>query len=83
MQMNARYRGTCASCGESFGPGTPIEYDRKAPKRQRARHADCSAGAQVNRTADRIITIRTSGGEFYQNSRGRCEDAPCCGCCTC
>ena len=25
---------------------------------------------------------RTSGGrEFYRNRRGRCEDAPCCGCC--
>jgi hypothetical protein len=26
--------------------------------------------------------IRTSGGVFYRNKRGRCEDAPCCGCCT-
>jgi len=23
-----------------------------------------------------------SGSEMYQNSRGRCEDAPCCGCCS-
>ena len=22
------------------------------------------------------------GGEAYQNKRGRCEDAPCCGCCS-
>ena len=22
------------------------------------------------------------GGEWYQNRRGRCEDAPCCGCCS-
>jgi hypothetical protein len=22
------------------------------------------------------------GGEWYQNKRGRCEDAPCCGCCS-
>jgi len=27
--------------------------------------------------------IRTSTGHtFYRNKRGRCEDAPCCGCCT-
>lgn len=26
--------------------------------------------------------IRTSGGTFYRNKRGLCEDAPCCGCCT-
>lgn len=23
----------------------------------------------------------SSGREFYRNRRGRCEDAPCCGCC--
>lgn len=22
------------------------------------------------------------GGEHFQNKRGRCEDAPCCGCCS-
>lgn len=22
------------------------------------------------------------GRDFYRNKRGRCEDAPCCGCCT-
>lgn len=32
--------------------------------------------------APRSIEVRTSGGTFYQNPRGRCEDAPCCGCCT-
>ena len=26
--------------------------------------------------------IRTSSGaELYRNKQGRCEDAPCCGCC--
>lgn len=29
-----------------------------------------------------LTVIRTSGGTFTQNSKGRCEDAPCCGCCT-
>ena len=24
----------------------------------------------------------SSGAEIYQNKRGRCEDAPCCGCCS-
>ena len=23
----------------------------------------------------------TGGREYYRNKRGRCEDAPCCGCC--
>jgi hypothetical protein len=24
----------------------------------------------------------SGGGEWYQNKKGRCEDAPCCGCCS-
>jgi hypothetical protein len=24
----------------------------------------------------------SGGGEMYRNPRGRCEDAPCCGCCS-
>ena len=27
-------------------------------------------------------TRYSSGAESYQNRRGRCEDAPCCGCCS-
>ena len=29
-----------------------------------------------------VVSIRTSGGSFTRNANGRCEDAPCCGCCT-
>lgn len=25
--------------------------------------------------------FRISGREYYRNKSGRCEDAPCCGCC--
>lgn len=30
------------------------------------------------------LTVRNSAGEvvFQRNGNGRCEDAPCCGCCT-
>jgi hypothetical protein len=24
----------------------------------------------------------SSGAEYYRNKQGRCEDAPCCGCCS-
>ncbi len=48
-----------------------------------------SAGAWNEREArglghsrNRIIEIRTSSGSFTQRAGGRCEDAPCCGCCT-
>lgn len=29
-----------------------------------------------------VATTFNSGATVYQNSRGRCEDAPCCGCCS-
>jgi hypothetical protein len=30
-----------------------------------------------------VSHVWTSGGrEYYRNKQGRCEDAPCCGCCT-
>jgi hypothetical protein len=28
------------------------------------------------------VTRFSSGAEVYTNRRGRCEDAPCCGCCS-
>ena len=40
-----------------------------------------SAGA--GRSRGRSVAYRfSSGAVMYQNSRGRCEDAPCCGCCS-
>jgi hypothetical protein len=37
----------------------------------------------VKDTGKRIVTTRfNSGAVVYQNARGRCEDAPCCGCCS-
>ena len=29
-----------------------------------------------------VVTTFNSGESVYVNSRGRCEDAPCCGCCS-
>jgi hypothetical protein len=38
---------------------------------------------RVSRYASRSVYTRySSGAESFQNSRGRCEDAPCCGCCS-
>lgn len=28
-----------------------------------------------------VVTTFNSGATTYRNARGRCEDAPCCGCC--
>jgi len=41
-----------------------------------------SAPRSSGRNGRVSFEVRTSGGTFYRNYNGRCEDAPCCGCCT-
>ncbi len=87
-RMNSRFDGKCASCQERFAAGTLIDYNRAAPRGRKASHADCdnpNEGSKALAPAfdeNRMIEIRTSSGSFYQRAGGRCEDAPCCGCCT-
>jgi hypothetical protein len=43
------------------------------------------ANARPSTRRDRYVSHYTrfsSGAEVYTNKRGRCEDAPCCGCCS-
>ena len=41
------------------------------------------AGAYLRRAARRYRSdiFQINGREYYRNKAGRCEDAPCCGCC--
>jgi hypothetical protein len=41
----------------------------------------CRALVAGPRTVSTVVRF-SSGAEIYQNRRGRCEDAPCCGCCS-
>ena len=45
--------------------------------------AAAHAGRYLLQSLERGVShVWNSGGkEFYRNRRGRCEDAPCCGCC--
>lgn len=91
--MDARYPGDCAgTCGRPIERGQRIAYGG----RDDVWHPYCAAAVDSKATnggrSDRgrgrgrgrsgVTTFRTSGGTFYRNARGRCEDAPCCGCCT-
>ena len=67
MHMTARYPGKCAATGAPIRPGDLIDYDRKTRRAT---------------LAERVNEIRIGTQTFYRNSRGKCEDAPCCGCCT-
>jgi len=77
MQKNmiAKYPGKCAISGSPIRVGDNITDDTVARKAFFREHDD----SRVN-----FITLNNQGTykTFTRNSRGRCEDAPCCGCCT-
>jgi hypothetical protein len=67
--MIARFPGKCARTGRAIQPGDVITFTsaRKAVLVEQQRVSD---------------TIQFGDRVFYRNRAGRCEDAPCCGCCT-
>ena len=78
--MQARYPGRDAITGARINPGDEIKYDTITRKAWIAEPGDmarpfASSGA---------VTFYGENGPntFYRNPRGRCIDAPCCGCCT-
>ena len=79
--MQARYAGFDSRTGASIRPGDQIQYDTNT---RRAWLADLGdeqhAASRYNPSW--VSHVWTSGGrEYYRNKAGRCEDAPCCGCC--
>jgi len=95
--MTARYPGTCAACGEPIQRGDTINFYGRGHAEHANCGEDCgrpdedeAAGLEPGTLAnDRrlsrqgIIVARFgSGAVITRNARGRCEDAPCCGCCT-
>ena len=43
--------------------------------------APAAARRPASRYQSHYAYFPSTGGEWYQNKNGRCEDAPCCGCC--
>lgn len=77
--MLARYSSACAKTGEPIRPGDTIEYNPTTRKATLVSRGTSSPGPEGRYISN---VFRTSGGTFYRNKNGRCEDAPCCGCCT-
>lgn len=85
--MNARYAGRDAITGASIRPGDQIQYctnTRRAWLAEPGDMADLDVIDHPSRYNPSWVShVWTSGGkEYYRNKAGRCEDAPCCGCCT-
>ena len=69
-----RYPAACIACGNTVpaNGGTM----RKRGRRWLVSHIACDNGPAV------IGITLNSGVTLTRNARGRCEDAPCCGCCS-
>lgn len=86
--MTARFAGTCASTGRAFTAGATIDYDRATKRAVLVEPAKPGAApapktertGRYSRYGSNYARF-ASGAEAYANKRGRCEDAPCCGCC--
>jgi hypothetical protein len=83
--MVNRFAGRCCYCRASVPPSGGRCWRWRG--RWYVAHTECSAEAREARKEGRaperrVDTFVIGGKEFTRNARGRCEDAPCCGCCT-
>ncbi len=75
MSVN-KYAGKCHYCGNHVPANAGILSGRRGNWRVSHLSCDSVQGARV------VATTFSSGETVIQNSNGRCEDAPCCGCCS-
>ena len=74
MAVN-KFAADCSVCGcQVPAQGGTL---KKSGRSWRVTHLDCAQGGGGS-----IAITFNSGATVYQNRRGRCIDAPCCGCCT-
>ena len=86
MAMTNKYPGRCVRCASTVAAGEGIcKRSRKTGRHYvRHRHGECEETRQDDGVTQnhRIDDFNIGGKEYPRNARGRCEDAPCCGCCT-
>lgn len=69
--MTAKFSGRCSRTNAPFSKGAPIIYNTATRR------------AELQPDSDTITFYGEHGPQhFTRNRAGRCEDAPCCGCCT-
>jgi hypothetical protein len=69
----------CDADGLTTNQSLTGPWDKRTDTRVRSDHRIGEAAP----TSPRVITTRfNSGAVTYRNARGRCIDAPCCGCCS-
>jgi hypothetical protein len=89
--MQARFSSQSAT-GSRINAGDSIVYDKTTRQAWLVRDLDpdldldtalAVARRMLADSGHTVSThIRIGGRDYYRNRRGKCEDAPCCGCCT-
>lgn len=91
MEITLKRDGTCADCGASLPAGTRARWYRngtvfgldcheKGDARPKRARRGRSAGARASHYDPR--GVYSVDGRFLGTAGPRCEDAPCCGCCS-
>lgn len=73
--MVNKYPAQCSTCGATV-PANGGTVKRNG-RRWEVYHLACEQKGEAA-----VSTFVIGGKEYTRNKRGRCEDAPCCGCCT-
>ena len=73
--MVNRYAGTCHYCKGQVPASGGVCWRYRG--RWYVAHTTCSKKRKGG-----VDVYRIGGKEYTRNKAGRCEDAPCCGCCT-
>jgi hypothetical protein len=75
-----RYPGECCYCGGRVRAKAGKCWKPKGARYYKVAHLAC---AKEGRSGVVEFYSPATGWRGTQNRNGRCEDAPCCGCCTC
>jgi len=75
MRVN-KYPGRCCKCGARVEANAGKLAGRDG-NRWTVAHLSCDAVGEAA-----VMVVEIGGNEYTRNRNGRCEDAPCCGCCS-
>jgi hypothetical protein len=80
--ITLKFEGKCAdpNCGAVLAVGTKAKWYGRG----KVYGLDCHSSPWKGQRKRKVnyFYSPTTGNEWSQNANGRCEDAPCCGCCT-
>ena len=81
-RMFAKYAGKCSRTGHPIAAGDDIIYDTDTRTAYINDDEDEGRLSFTSSEGLRSNVFNIGGREYYRNKAGRCEDSPCCGCCT-